>query len=89
MQYVGETENPLHLRMNGHRSDYYHRLPDKPVAKHFFNTPDHTFEDATIMIIKRLHSANSMQQKYRESYWVYILWTLTPDGLNLELSAIS
>ena len=36
MQYVGETENPLHLRTNGHRSDYYRRLPDKPIARHFF-----------------------------------------------------
>ena len=33
--YVGETENPLHLRMNGHRYDYYRKLPDKPVAEHF------------------------------------------------------
>ena len=25
-QYVGKTENPLHLRLNGHRSDYHRRL---------------------------------------------------------------
>ena len=40
-QYVGETENPLHLQMNGHRSDCYCRLSDKPVAEHF-NTIGHT-----------------------------------------------
>ena len=45
-QYVGETENPLHLCMNGHRSDYYHKLSDKPVAEHF-NTIGHSFEDLT------------------------------------------
>ena len=50
MQYVGETENPLHSRMNGQRSDYYCRLPDKPVAKHFFNTPGYAFEDVTVMV---------------------------------------
>ena len=36
-------QNPLHLRMDGQRSDYYQRLPDKPIAKHFYNTPGHTF----------------------------------------------
>ena len=89
MQYVGEMEKPLHLTMNGHRFDYYHRLPDKPVAKPFFNTPSHTFEDATVMIIEQLHSADSMRQKCRESYWIYTFRTLIPDGLNLEISTIS
>ena len=89
MQYVGETKNLLHLRMNGHRSNYYCRLPDKPAARHFFNTPGHTFEDVTVMIIKLLHSADSMRRKYRESYWIYTLRTLTPDGLTLELSTVS
>ena len=51
-QYVGETENSLHLRMNGHTSDYYRKLPDKPVAVNF-NTTDHTFEDLTIMLIEQ------------------------------------
>ena len=88
MQYVGETENPLHLRMNGHTSDYYRRLPDKPVGKHFFNTYGHTFEDASVMIIEQLHSADSMRRKYSESYWIYTLRTLTSDSLNLELSTI-
>ena len=88
MQYVGETENPLHLRMNGHRSDYYRRLPDKPVAKHFYSTPGHTFEDVSVMVIEQLRSDGCMRRKYRESYWIYTLRTLTPDGLNLELSTI-
>ena len=89
MQYVGETENPLHVRMNGHRYDYHQRLPDKPVAKHFYNTSSHTFEDASGIVIKQLHSAGSVRWKYRESYWIHILRTLTPDSLNLELSTIS
>ena len=49
-QYVGETKNPLHLRLNGHRSDYYRKLCDKPVGIHF-NIPGHTFGDLTIMVI--------------------------------------
>ena len=88
MQYVGETENPLHLRMNGHRSDYYRKLPDKPVAKHFYDTPGHTFEDVSVMIIEQLRSGGRTRRKDREGYWIYTLRTLTPDGLNLELSII-
>ena len=83
---MGETENPLHLRTNGHRSDYCRRLPDKPVTKHFNDMPGHTFEDVSVMVIKQLQLAGCMRQKYRESNWIYTLRTLTPDGLNLELS---
>ena len=82
-QYVGETENPLHLRMNGHRSDYYRKLSDKPVAEHF-NTIGHTFEDLTIMVIEQIHMTDSARRKQRESFWIHTLRTLAPDGLNLD-----
>ena len=81
-QYIGETENPLHLRMNGHRSDYYRKLSDKPVAEHF-NTTGHSFEDLTVMVIEQI-MADSARRKQRESFWIYTLRTLTPDGLNLD-----
>ena len=64
--YVRETENSLHLRMNGYRSDYYCRLPNKPVAVHF-NTPGHTFDDVSEIIIEQSGAA---RRKYRESYWI-------------------
>ena len=82
-QYVGETENPLHLRMNGHRSDYYRKLSDKPVAEHF-NTIGHTFDDLTVMVIEEMHAADSARRKHRESFWIHTLRTLAPDGLNLD-----
>ena len=82
-QYVGETENPLHIRMNGHRSDYHRKLPDKPVAEHF-SGPGHTFDDLTVMVIEAMYSANSDRRKYRESYWIYTLRLLAPEGLNLD-----
>ena len=34
---------PLHLRLNSHRSDYYQKLPDKPVKES---------DDLTIMVIE-------------------------------------
>ena len=82
-QYVGETENALHLRMNGHRSDFYRKLPDKPVAVHF-NTTGHKFEDLTVMVIEKLCSANAARRKHRESYWIHTLRSVSPLGLNLD-----
>ena len=61
-QYVGEAKNPLHLRMNGHRSDCYQKLSDKPAAEHF-NTIGHTFEHLTLMVIEEIHVADSVKKK--------------------------
>ena len=66
-QYVGETENALHLRMNGRRSDYYRKLADKPVAAHF-NEPCHSFEILLVMVMKQMGSADTTQRDLRESY---------------------
>ena len=82
-QYVGETENPLHLRMNGQGSDYYRKLPDKPVAVHF-NTTIYTFEDLTVMVIEQLGSAPIEPRKLRESYWIHTLRSVAPQGLYLD-----
>jgi hypothetical protein len=42
--YIGETENTLHIRMNGYRSDVNTSKTEKPVAAHF-NLPDHSLDD--------------------------------------------
>ena len=82
-QYVGETENPLHLWMNCDQSDYYRKLPDKPNAAHF-NTMDHTFEDLTIMLTEQLGLSPTEQRKLRESFWVHTLRSMASGSLNLE-----
>ena len=41
LQYVGETENALHVRMNRQCSDVRTKKTEKPVAAHFCQ-PDHT-----------------------------------------------
>ena len=69
--------------MNGHRSDYYRKLSDKPVEEHF-NTICHSFEDFTLMVIEQI-MADSARRKQRESYWIHTLRTLMPDGVNLDL----
>ena len=44
LQYVGETQNPLHIRLNGHRSDICNKRLKKTVAAHF-NTLGHSTDD--------------------------------------------
>ena len=82
---MGETENPLHLRVNNHQSDYYRKLLDKPVVAHF-NTLGNTFEDLTIMVIhvEELGLAPTQRRKFSERFWIRTLQLVAPHGLNLE-----
>ena len=62
-QYVGETGQPLHNRVNEHRFDITHRRTNKsPVAAHF-NLTKHIVEDLTIMVIDQLFDQDSTLQK--------------------------
>ena len=74
-QYVEEAKNPLHLWMNGQCSEYHHRLPDKPVAVHF-NSPNHTFNDVSVMIIEHIGMAGPLEQSIRRAigFLVYDCW---------------
>ena len=81
---MGGTENPVHLRMNDYRSDYYRRLPHKPVAVHF-NSPDHTFDNVSVMIIESMSMVRAAQGKYRVSYWICSLRSLASNRLNVNL----
>ena len=54
LQYVRETETPLHIRMNGHHSDIRTKKLDKPVAAHF-SQPDHSAEDLEVRGIEEIH----------------------------------
>ena len=55
-QYVGETGQPLHLRVNGHQFDIAHKRTDEsPVSSHF-NCGPHTLADMCIMVIERARS---------------------------------
>ena len=82
-QYVGETGNPLHVRMNGDQSDYHRNLPDQPVAVHF-NLVDHSFDNLSIQVIEQVWRDDPAYRKLQESYWIYTLKSLAPNGLNLD-----
>ena len=83
VQYVGETRNALHIRMNGHRGDIYHRCLDKPVSAHF-NSSDHNLQHLSIMVLEVMRSQNEDIRKMRENFWIFHLQSLHPGGLNLD-----
>ena len=53
------------------------KTSDKPVGMHF-NTPGHTFDDLTVMIIEQMRVASVAHRKSREHFWIHTLPSLTP-----------
>ena len=83
-QYVGETGQPFHLRVNGHQYDITHKRTDKsPVSSHF-NRGQHTLADMLVMVIERARSQDPCLRCIRESRWIRTLGTSFPLGMNLR-----
>ena len=61
-QYIGETENWLHIRMNRRHSDIQTKKLDKPVAAHFCQ-PDHSAEDLEVRGIEKIHENNTDRRR--------------------------
>ena len=80
IQYVGETENALHIRLTGHSSDINHRRTDRPMAKHFCQS-DHSIRNVIIMDVEKIHKNNVNLRLWKESYWISVLRMLYPEGL--------
>ena len=74
-QYVGETGQLLHRRINGHHYNIVHRrTEDTPVAEHF--TDDrHTQADMAVTVINQLYSCDPCLCKILESRWIRTLGT--------------
>ena len=83
-QYVGETTQPLHKRMNGHRSCV--KAKSSTFLYEHFNLPGHEFSKATIQIIDIVNASISSDIKndlcLLEDYWMDKLGTVFPFGLN-------
>ena len=52
------------------------------MARHF-NLVDHSMNDLTIMVIETIHRQDTEYRKRKERYWIELLRSLAPDGLNL------
>ena len=92
IQYVGKTETPFHIRLNGHHLDEKNPTEETiPADKHF--THGHTFnKEAKFTIIEQIKNNNKSPKETitiilnRENFWIQRLQTLTPSGLNQELN---
>ena len=79
LQYVGQTNNPLHIRFQQHIRDI--RLKDltKPVSIHY-NSVNHTPRDARVIALDHAHCLNARLRL--EEAWITLLATHQPAGLN-------
>ena len=85
-QYVGETGQLQHRRINSHRFNIAHRRTEEsPVAEHF-NGKRHTFAEMTVVVIGQLYSHGPCLRKIRESRWIRTLGTSHPFGMNLRVA---
>ena len=83
LQYVGESKQPFHKRLNGHRSDLTKKV-FLPVSQHF-RLPDHSlndFDSMKILIIEHNCDWRDSQREARESFWIKELCTFHPKGIN-------
>ena len=63
MYGVVDSMQPLHARINGHRSDIAHRRTDvSPVPEHF-NRGEHSVLDMTVMVIELSTSRDHVYER--------------------------
>ena len=87
-QYVGETGQELHCRINGHRSDIRHRRTEESLVAEHFNGAGHTLADLTVVAIDQLYSHDACICKILESRWIRTLGTSYPFGINLRVDSL-
>jgi hypothetical protein len=89
-QYIGQTSNPLRIRMTGHRFSVSHKEMEKPIASHAEFHNKEKFEDCYELVgIKQLSKHNNekinrMRLKRTESAHQMVLQTKKPIGLNIR-----
>ena len=80
LQYVGETDNPLRVRMNAHRY-CINSNKDTPIGIHF-NSKNHNISHLKIMPIEKVKGISTNDRRSRECFWQLTLGTIFPKGLN-------
>lgn len=86
VQYVGQTIQPIHLRLNAHRS-CVNRNTNTFIYNHF-NSNGHNFANASIQIIDCLDSTCITDLDTLENYWIATLCTAYPLGLNDRVDGV-
>ncbi|MCP3684084.1 MAG: hypothetical protein GY861_15490, partial [bacterium] len=84
MQYVGQTGRKLKDRTLEHRRSILNGTVLTYLAMHFRGT-DHSLSDFTVLIAEVVAAANNLQK--RELFWIKLLNTACPFGLNDNIAA--
>lgn len=80
-KYVGETKNSLSTRMMQHRYNIRNKKQvDTPLVKHFL---DHGFASIKLAGLEKNCNWTDWDRKKRERYWIFLLGTRQPFGLNV------
>ena len=88
IQYVGETGQEIHKRINSHRSDIrLRKTAKKPVVPHF-NATNHTITDMQVFVVDKTPTNDNALRKSWKSRWIRTLKTESPDGLNLKVDRL-
>lgn len=83
LQYIGQTKQCLRDRLNGHRNKIKQNLLKTPIVSHF-NLPNHTFDNLKIQFIENVLDESIILE--RELFWIKTLQTISPFGLNDNIS---
>ena len=85
-QYLGETEQALHERLNSHRLDIRcGKISEEPVA----GCPllfKQTLSDLSVLVVAQLYQKEAVLRKNRESQWT--LQTEAPKRMNLRVGRL-
>ena len=84
LQYVRDTGQPLHMRINGHQYDFaLRRTKDFPMVEHF-SSETHQESDMVVTATELARSRDTSLRKIRESRWIRTLGTSIPPEMNLR-----
>lgn len=82
IQYIGETKNTLSTRMTQHRYNIKNKKEvDTPLVKHFLH---HGYASIRMAGLQRNINWTDWERKKKEKYWIYLLGTREPQGLNIK-----
>ena len=92
IEYVGKAETPFNIRLNNLRQDSNGNNPKALPASIHFKQPDHNFNKHVKFKLNNTIDTDidtiKIRLRRREDFWILKLDTLTPKGLNQELSNV-
>lgn len=81
-KYVGETKNELWKRLTQHLANIRNKKEvETPLVQHFL---EHGTENLKIAGLERNYNWTTWERKKRERFWIFVLKTKEPIGLNLK-----